>query len=73
MSPPVNDGVDYPLGKQRAATGFDLTSGYAGTSAERSVVDAVVAPAMGVPLDRVPDVASLLFGPLARGAEVSLR
>jgi phospholipid/cholesterol/gamma-HCH transport system substrate-binding protein len=37
------------------------------------VVDAVVAPAMGVPLDRVPDVASLLFGPLARGAEVSLR
>jgi phospholipid/cholesterol/gamma-HCH transport system substrate-binding protein len=73
LIPQLHDGVDYPLGKQRAATGFDLTSGYAGTSAERSVVDAVVAPAMSVPLDRVPDVASLLFGPLARGAEVSLR
>jgi phospholipid/cholesterol/gamma-HCH transport system substrate-binding protein len=73
LIPQLHDGVDYPLGKQRAATGFDLTSGYAGTSAERSVVDAVAAPAMGVPLDRVPDVASLLFGPLARGAEVSLR
>jgi phospholipid/cholesterol/gamma-HCH transport system substrate-binding protein len=73
LSPNIQDGVDYPLGKQRAATGFDVSSGYAGTSAERSVVDAVAAPAMGVPLDRVPDVASLLFGPLARGAEVSLR
>jgi phospholipid/cholesterol/gamma-HCH transport system substrate-binding protein len=71
----VDDGVEDGHGKfrPRAATGFDLTSGYAGTAAERSVVDAIAAPVMGVPVDSVPDVATLLFGPLARGAEVSVR
>jgi phospholipid/cholesterol/gamma-HCH transport system substrate-binding protein len=71
----VGDGVEDGHGKfrPRAATGFDLTSGYAGTAAERSVVDAIAAPVMGVPVDGVPDVAALLFGPLARGAEVSVR
>jgi phospholipid/cholesterol/gamma-HCH transport system substrate-binding protein len=71
----VDDGVESGHGKfrRRAATGFDVTSGYAGTAAERSVVDAIAAPVMGVPVDGVPDVATLLFGPLARGAEVNLR
>jgi phospholipid/cholesterol/gamma-HCH transport system substrate-binding protein len=71
----VDDGVESGHGKfrPRAATGFDLTSGYSGTAAERSVVDAIAAPVMGVPVDGVPDVATLLFGPLARGAEVSVR
>jgi hypothetical protein len=71
----VDDGVEDGHGKfrPRAATGFDLTSGYAGTAAERSVVDAIAAPVMGVPVDGVPDVATLLFGPLARGTEVSVR
>ncbi|GAB2759587.1 MCE family protein [Nocardioides pakistanensis] len=71
----VGDGVEDGHGKfrPRAATGFDLTSGYAGTAAERSVVDAIASPVMGVPVDGVPDVATLLFGPLARGSEVSLR
>jgi phospholipid/cholesterol/gamma-HCH transport system substrate-binding protein len=71
-APPLKDGVDYPVGK-RVAPGFDLTSGYAGTSAEQSVVNAIAASAMGVPSDEVPDVATLLFGPLARGTEVSVR
>ena len=72
----VDDGVESGHGKHRAAPGGlapDLTSGWAGTAAERSVVDSIVAPVMGVSVDSVPDVASLLFGPLARGAEVSLR
>lgn len=73
----VDDGVESGHGKHRAAPGgalaLDLTSGYAGTAAERSVVDMLAAPVMGVPVDSVPDVATLLFGPLARGAEVSLR
>ena len=73
LIPNIKDGVNYPLGKQRPAPGFDMSSGYSGTRAERSVVDSVAGPAMGVPVNRVPDVASLLFGPLARGAEVSLR
>jgi phospholipid/cholesterol/gamma-HCH transport system substrate-binding protein len=72
LVPDLRDGVDYPVGK-RAATGFDVTSGFAGTRAERSVVNAVAGPVLGVPTDRVPDVASLLFGPLARGTEVSVR
>jgi phospholipid/cholesterol/gamma-HCH transport system substrate-binding protein len=69
----VDDGVESGHGKHRAAPSFDLTSGYSGTTAERSVVDAIAAPVMGVPVDGVPDVATLLFGPLARGAEVSVR
>jgi phospholipid/cholesterol/gamma-HCH transport system substrate-binding protein len=75
-APRIDDGVNYPLGKtnrQRPATGFDVTSGYAGTRSERAMVDAIAAPALGVPAGRVPDVTSLLFGPLARGAEVSYR
>src|SRR5680860_251411 len=69
----VNDGVETGHGKHRPAPSFDLTSGYAGTAAEQSVVDAIAAPVMGVPADGVPDVATLLFGPLARGSEVNVR
>jgi phospholipid/cholesterol/gamma-HCH transport system substrate-binding protein len=70
--PELHTGVEYPLGK-RAATGFDVTSGFAGTTRERSFVNRVVSPVMGVDPDQVPDVATLLFGPLARGTEVSVR
>ena len=71
----VDDGVSGGHGKfrPRSATGFDVTSGYAGTTTERALVNTFAAPAMGVPNDAVPDLASLLVGPLARGAEVSLR
>jgi phospholipid/cholesterol/gamma-HCH transport system substrate-binding protein len=71
-APPIRDGVDYPVGK-RVAPGFDVSSGFAGTAAERSVVDAIASTAMGVSADEVPAVATLLFGPLARGTEVSMR
>jgi len=73
LVPNIDDGVDYPLGKQRAATAYDVTSGYAGTAAERSVVDSLAAGPMHTDVHHVPDVATLLFAPLARGAEVSLR
>ncbi|HET6627859.1 MAG TPA: MCE family protein, partial [Nocardioidaceae bacterium] len=69
----IDDGVEQPFGKRRPAPRLDLTSGFAGTAAERSVVDAFAAPVMGVPADGVPDVATLLLGPLTRGAEVNLR
>jgi phospholipid/cholesterol/gamma-HCH transport system substrate-binding protein len=69
----VDDGVEQDLGKRRAAPFLDLTSGLAGTAAERSVVNAIASPVMGVPTDAVPDVATLLFGPLARGTEVTVR
>ena len=73
LVPNIKDGVNYPLGKQRPATGFDVTSGYAGSASERSVVQSVAAPALGMPASDVPDVAALLFAPLARGSEVSVR
>ena len=82
FTPNINDGVDTPTGKpgqRRAAPGFalpgsvDLTSGHAGTAAERSLVRSIAGPVMGVPASEVPDVSTLLFGPLARGTEVSLR
>ena len=69
----IDDGVDEPYGKHRPAPGFDVTSGLAGTAGERAVVDEVAARVMGLPAAEVPDLATLLFGPLARGAEVSLR
>jgi phospholipid/cholesterol/gamma-HCH transport system substrate-binding protein len=79
----VDDGVSGGHGKFRprsapgfgsaADSGFDMTSGYAGTASERTLVNAFAAPAMGVAQDDVPDLASLLLGPLARGAEVSVR
>jgi phospholipid/cholesterol/gamma-HCH transport system substrate-binding protein len=75
LVPKINDGVNYgqPLGKNRAATGFDVTSGYAGTAAERDLIDSFAGPAMGIPPSQVSDTTSLLFGPLARGTRVSLR
>ena len=45
-------------------------SGRAGSAEEQHVVDSLVAPVMGVPADRVPDLATLLFGPMARGTAV---
>ncbi len=50
-----------------------MTSGYAGTAAERDVISSFAGPAMGVSPKQVPDTTSLLFGPLARGSRVSLR
>jgi len=75
--PDIDDGVDEPTGKMRSAPTvdrpIDMTSGYAGTQAERQLVNAIAAPALGVPASEVPDLTSLLFGPIARGTEVALR
>jgi phospholipid/cholesterol/gamma-HCH transport system substrate-binding protein len=77
--PNLDDGVDN-IGRgdnQRAATGFDaadpLVAGPAGTAADQGLIDALTAPVLGVPVDQVPDLATLLFGPLAAGTEVSVR
>jgi virulence factor Mce-like protein len=39
---------------------------------QRQMLNSVVAPVMGVPYDGVPDIAQLLFGPMARGTTVGL-
>ena len=69
----MDDGVEAEHGKYRSTPQFDLTSGYAGIRAEQQLVAALAAPVMGIDADTVPDVATLLLGPIARGTEVSLR
>jgi phospholipid/cholesterol/gamma-HCH transport system substrate-binding protein len=72
--PNFDDGVDEPTGKgtsRVAPRQFLRTS--VGTPAESAVLRSVLGPALGVSPDRVPDLGLLLVGPMARGAEVSLR
>jgi phospholipid/cholesterol/gamma-HCH transport system substrate-binding protein len=47
-------------------------SAVSATEAEQRAVGSLVAPVMGVPADEVPAVATLLFGPMARGTAVSV-
>ena len=72
--PDFNDGVDEPTGKgtsRVAPNPFFRTM--VGTQAESDVLRSLLGPALGVPADDVPDLGLLLIGPMARGAEVSLR
>ena len=75
--PNLDDGVDEPTGKgtSRVAPGpwFRSSEGHAGTPAESDLLKSLLAPGMGVSSAEVPDLGPLLLGPLARGAEVSMR
>ena len=52
-------------------TAFDGPStGLVGSEAEQMLVGALVGPGMGMEPQDVPDIATLLFGPVARGTEV---
>jgi phospholipid/cholesterol/gamma-HCH transport system substrate-binding protein len=48
-------------------------TGYEGSAAEARLLKALLGPALGLTADDVPDLGVLLVGPMARGAEVSLR
>jgi virulence factor Mce-like protein len=48
----------------------DPQSGRSGTAEEQRVVEALLSPQLGVRAADVPDVATLLFGPMARGTAV---
>jgi phospholipid/cholesterol/gamma-HCH transport system substrate-binding protein len=53
-------------------TAFDGPStGLVGSRGERLVVGSLVGPQMGLEPEQVPDIATLLFGPVARGTEVN--
>ena len=82
--PNLNDGANN-LGKgdnQRTATGFGvhrssrvssgLTSGTTGTSSQKALINSLMAPSLGVPVDQMSDVASILFTPSLAGTEVSV-
>ena len=79
--PNLNDGADN-LGKgpgdnQRAATGFanrrsPLSAGVSGTASQKALLNSLTAPILGVPVDEMSDVASLLYAPAMAGTEVSV-
>ena len=80
--PNLNDGADN-LGKgdnQRAATGFGqrqqdtgLTVGTSGSPSQKALINSLTAPSIGVPLDQMSDLASILFAPVLAGTEVSVK
>jgi phospholipid/cholesterol/gamma-HCH transport system substrate-binding protein len=75
MIPNIKDGVNYhvPLGK-RAAVGPQVSGdAVAGTAQDKAVLDTALAPVLGVPATRVPDLATLLLGPMAAGTKVDVR
>lgn len=60
-----------PLGgAATSAVGGDM--GTAGTSVDQQTINLLLAPELGVPPSQVPPVATLLFGPMARGTQASL-
>jgi phospholipid/cholesterol/gamma-HCH transport system substrate-binding protein len=63
---------DQTAGGQSASKD-PVSTGGPGSAAERSMVDALLAPVLQTPSASVPDIADLLWGPLARGHQVSLR
>jgi phospholipid/cholesterol/gamma-HCH transport system substrate-binding protein len=77
--PNFNDGINSPTGKgtDRVAPsygrGFTRGTGYAGGPAEMSLLKSLLGPSLGESAQDVPDLGVLLVGPMARGAQVSLR
>ncbi|TPQ19502.1 MCE family protein [Streptomyces sporangiiformans] len=62
-------------GTKRGSSGGGTGPGGVGvsaTEAEQRAVGSLVAPVLGVPADEVPPVATLLFGPMARGTAVTV-
>jgi phospholipid/cholesterol/gamma-HCH transport system substrate-binding protein len=73
--PNFNDGVDEPTGKgtSRVAPNQNFRASVPGSPEETALLRSLLAPALGVSVADVPDLGVLLVGPMARGAEVSLR
>lgn len=68
LIPDLNDGIEGNVAK-RATVGDAV----GGTAEEKAIIGMAAAPVLGVPLDEVPDLTTLLLGPLARGMEVNVR
>ncbi|MEU8033056.1 MCE family protein [Streptomyces sp. NPDC049099] len=66
--PHLDDGTSARSPGGALPGGVDVSA----TAAEQRAVGSLVAPVLGVPADKVPPVATLLFGPLARGTAVSV-
>jgi phospholipid/cholesterol/gamma-HCH transport system substrate-binding protein len=68
-----------PVNPSAYQSPFDSTAfagpsmGLSGTREDRTALDTILGPMMGIPALSVPDVADLLWGPMARGATVAMR
>jgi len=74
--PNFNDGVDglQRGDAQRTAPSLDAYSAHpSGTASQKAFFDALTGPVMGLSADDVPDLTTLLFGPLAAGTQVNVR
>ncbi len=74
--PDFVDGIDEPTGKGTSRVGPGWSgdaAGFVGGRDETALLKALLAPGLGVSADGVPDLGVLLVGPMARGAEVTLR
>lgn len=69
--PPV-PAPGFPMNDGSRHGGSPALAGVTATRAEQRAVGSLVAPVLGVPADQVPAVATLLFGPMARGTAVSV-
>src|SRR3954451_2900919 len=70
LIPKIKDGVNYsePIGKRAP-----VSDAVMGTPEQKTVINAAASEVLGVSPDRVPDLASLLLGPIARGRAVGVR
>ena len=72
----MNDGVDEPTGKgtsRVAPNYYSNAAGMVGSLEESALLKSLLGPILGMASADVPDLGVLLLGPMARGAEVSLR
>ncbi|TDO50401.1 virulence factor Mce-like protein [Kribbella sp. VKM Ac-2571] len=70
-----NKNQRFPLDLKlnRAMPGFAMDTQGVGSPAEQKVIDSVVGPEMGVAANDVPDLTTLMVGPLLRGGQVNLK
>jgi len=58
--------------RQPATVSKGLTSGPSGTASQKALVNSLIAPSVGVPVDQMSDVATMLLAPAMAGTEVSV-
>ena len=71
--PPGAAGAQNPAGGPGITTPQSASTGYAGSAEEQQLVNALWGPILGIPPDGVPDIVTLLWGPMARGMAVNVQ
>lgn len=71
-APGIDSGTGAPATARRGPA-RDSAAGFVGSDAETEVLRSLLAPVLGTTTEEVDDLGVLLVGPMARGAEVSVR